>query len=184
MKTAEQKGSCTIPPGKATRWSFIVFGISGAVFGSAFATLWGFPHLWAAVVAFLTDYLRLAIALLVGMLLHELIHAGCFALFSKKGFRSVTLGINWKHFAPYASCNESLTVRQYAIATLMPGIVMGVLPCLYAVITGAGWFLVFGVFFTAGAASDFLSAADLSKLPRDARVTDHPDEAGFDWSIQ
>src|SRR5690606_33751740 len=106
---------------------------------------------------FFTNYVWLAVTLLGGMLLHEVIHAIFFAIFSRNGLRSVSFGINWQHLAPYVNCPEALTVRQYAIATLMPGIALGLIPSLYATVSGAGWFLVFGVFFTAGSAGDFLS---------------------------
>lgn len=177
-----KKGSCTIPPARATRWSFIVFGISALVFGTAFVLLWGFAQAKDAVVEFLTNYVWLAVTLPGGMLLHEVIHAVFFGTFSRNGFRSVSFGINWQHLAPYVNCSEALTVRQYAIATIMPGIALGLIPSLYAVVSGAGWFLVFGIFFTAGSAGDFLSFTDLLTLPQSASVTDHPDEAGFTWT--
>ncbi len=183
METTGRKGSCIIPSGRATRAAFVVFGISAAVFGLIFMQIWGFPALKTAALNFLTDYIALAITLLAGMILHEIIHATFFTLFCRDGFRSVSFGVNWRHLAPYVTCSEALTVKQYAIATAMPGIILGLLPALYALASGTGWFLVFGVFFTAGSASDFLSLVDLRSLPRGVRVTDHADEAGFDWHL-
>lgn len=115
---------------------------------------------------------------IVGVVLHELIHGLCWGLFAKKGFKSITFGVVWKMLTPYCHCKETLQVNQYIFGAIMPGIILGLLPAVYAVIYGSFGILLFGIFFTIAAAGDILMVYLLRKERMDNLVQDHPSEVG------
>lgn len=168
-----------LPAGRANLYSFVVFGAAFIVFGIPFILLWGLSPLVNGVVEFLTNWVTLIFVLIAGMFLHEFLHAVVFALFCKRGFASVSFGIKWKHLSPYVHCNEALALGPYKLGTFMPGLVLGIIPGVVAIIVGNAWLLTFSLFFTAGAAGDFFSLVKLMKADPRYVVIDHPKEVGF-----
>ncbi len=118
------------------------------------------------------------LVLIIGIVAHELIHGIVFALFAKRGFKSIKFGVMWKMLTPYCHCNEPLKVRQYIIGALMPAIVLGLIPAVFAIVMGNISLLIFGIFFTMAGAGDFLVSYALRKEKGDTLVEDHPSEAG------
>lgn len=118
------------------------------------------------------------VIMIVGIVVHELIHGIVFAVFSKRGFKSVSFGILWKSLTPFCHCKEALSVRQYMISTMMPAIVLGLVPALIAIVTGSVALLLFGVFFTLAAGGDFLILYLLRNEPSEFLVQDHPEKIG------
>ena len=168
-----------IPGSKANAWSFIVFLVALVISGGPFAAIYGFGVLKQGFVSFLTDYVGLALTLLVGTLLHEFLHALGFSLAADRGWSSIHFGFSWKDFAPFTYCDDVVSYSGFATATLLPGILLGILPLIISMINGNSWILSFGVFFTAGAAGDFLCIINLLKYPTHFRVKDHSDSIGF-----
>jgi Putative zincin peptidase len=168
-----------IPGSKANTWSFIIFGLTAFLAGGAFAAIYGFAELKNGFVSFLTDYLILALTLVVGAFVHELLHALAFSFASKKGWGSIHFGFSFKDFAPYTFCDDVISYLGFATATLLPGVLLGILPLITSLIIGNGWILSFGIFFTAGASGDFLCFSHLLKYQTHFRVMDHPDSIGF-----
>lgn len=118
------------------------------------------------------------LVLLLGIVLHELIHGLTWAIHAKRGFRSIRFGVWWKMLAPYCHCKEPLRVRQYIIGALMPAIIMGFTPAMLAMALGSAKLLVFALFFTVAAMGDFMIIQLIRKEPADTLVLDHPSEAG------
>ena len=168
-----------LPAARANLYAFVVFGAAFIAFGIPFILLWELSHFLHGVVDFLTNWLMLIVVLIGGMFLHELLHAVVFAAFCKRGFASVTFGIKWKHLSPYVHCEEALALWPYRMGTILPGLVLGIIPGVIALITGNAWLLTFSLFFTAGAAGDFYSLMKLMNADRRYMVIDHPREAGF-----
>lgn len=178
MKRQNTPVEVVILPWRANLASFIVFTLTAALGGLAFSSLHGFELAWTGFVRFLTDYGMLLATIIMGALVHELLHAVGFALGSAKGWRSVRFGFSVKDLAPYTHCSDNLSFQAFLLATLLPGIMLGIVPLLLSLILGDGWLLTFACFFTAGAAGDFLCAYKL--LPyRNHRIRDHADTIGF-----
>ena len=116
--------------------------------------------------------------MIIGIILHELIHGITWAIFAKDGFKSIKFGILWKMLTPYCHCKEPLKVKHYIIGAVMPAIILGQIPAIIAIIIGNLWLLFFGIFFTVAAAGDFLIINLISKENKDDLVQDHPSEAG------
>ena len=118
------------------------------------------------------------VILLGGIVLHEIIHGITWSKFTENGFKSIRFGVLWKMITPYCHCKEHLKVKHYILGAIMPSLILGVIPCVIAILIGNFGLLIFGIFFTMAAAGDFLIINLLRKENKDDLVLDHPSEAG------
>jgi hypothetical protein len=169
----------TIPLRRANTASFAFFAVAIVLFGGMFAWRFGWYAFLLSWQNFLTDYLILIGSIFGGMILHELLHAVTWAIFCRLGFRSISFGINWRALAPFVHCGEYLQLRHYTVGVLLPGLALGLFPAILSLITGSGWALCFGIFFTAGAAGDFLAWKELRRFKKTDQVLDHRENIGF-----
>ncbi|MFC1564271.1 metalloprotease family protein [candidate division KSB1 bacterium] len=116
--------------------------------------------------------------LIIGVVLHELLHGIVCAVYGKKGFKSFEFGIIWKALAPYAHCKEPLTVKAYRIVIIMPGLILGVIPSLTGIILGNDLMTLYGMIFTGVAGGDIIIFWKLRKLESGNLVQDLPDKIG------
>ena len=128
---------------------------------------------------FLSGMLTLFFAMILGIITHELIHGLFWALYSKKGFKSIKFGILKQYLTPYCHCKEPLKVKHYITGAIMPAIILGFIPVVLALIYGYLGLLLLGIFFIAAAGGDFLMIDLLRKEPMDSWAKDHPSEAGY-----
>ena len=119
-----------------------------------------------------------AVALFVGIVLHELIHGVCMAAHAKNGWKSVSFGFNIKALAPYSHCMEPLSPNAYRFTLVMPGILLGDIPVIISWFTGNILFLFFGILFCLGAVGDVI-VLWLSRNITNGVIQDHPDKIGF-----
>lgn len=122
--------------------------------------------------------LLLFLILILGIILHELIHGLTWARYTSKGLKSMKFGVLWTMLTPYCHCKEPLIVKQYIIGAIAPAIVLGLIPAIISIIIGNLGLLIFGMFFTMAAGGDFLIINLLRKEKMDNFVQDHPSEAG------
>ena len=157
----------------------LVFAVPFTVaYLAAFAGVWGLNALVGGVFAFLGNLPVLLAAFLLGIVGHEAIHAITWAAAGKMPLSSIHMGFQWKTLTPYAHCREPMEVNAYRIGALMPGLVVGILPALAGIITGSGWLLMFGLFFTVAAGGDMLILWLIRGVPAGQMVEDHPSQAG------
>jgi hypothetical protein len=138
---------------------------------------WG--QVWAGT--FVIEFRTLLLSLVVffaGVVVHELIHAASWMVFGRVPRNAIAFGIDKKTLSPYTHLKEPLEVNRYRIGGVMPGLVMGILPALAAVVTGSGWLLGFGLLFTLAAGGDFLILWLIRKVPGGRMVEDHPTRGG------
>jgi len=122
--------------------------------------------------------LVMLVVFVLGAVVHELLHGFTWAVFCKRGLRSIRYGVHWKMLTPYSHCTEVLPLKQYAIGGMMPGLVMGLLPALAGIITGELLLYLFGVFFTMAAGGDLLILWMLRHQKSSDLVQDHPEKIG------
>lgn len=118
------------------------------------------------------------LVMILGIVVHELIHGIIWARYAEKGFKSIKFGVLWKMLTPYCHCKEPLLVKHYILGAIMPAIILGLIPAIYSIIMGNIGLLLFGVFFTMTACGDFLVINVLRKEKMDSLVQDHPSEVG------
>jgi hypothetical protein len=179
-------GSSTLPPGgrdlslsmKQVNLMAIPLAAAPAlIIVFLYAAVQGWSGFHAAASIFRAP-VSLALILICGIILHELLHAAAWAHYGQKHLSCITFGIHWATLTPYTHCRETLTVEAYRIGAIVPAILLGLIPSALAIFSGFGWLLFPGIIFTAAAAGDMLILWLLRKEPPSALVLDHPSRAG------
>jgi hypothetical protein len=120
----------------------------------------------------------LLLALLPGIVAHELIHAVTWAAAAGRPLSAIQLGIRWRYLAPYAHPREPIAARAYRIGAVMPLVVLGLVPALAALAFGAPRLMAFGLFFVFTAGGDLLALWLMRGIPPGRLVEDHPTRVG------
>lgn len=177
----------TIDLKTANTYSLKILLYSCVVFLIPYIFLWqyqfSFEHFTATFKRLIEKYTFLSgfiplFFMVLGIVLHELIHGLTFLPFCKDGFKSIKFGFLKQYLTPYCHCKEPLKLKYYRIGVLMPAIILGFLPSVWAIAIGNFYLLCFGIFFTMGAAGDFMILMILKNENPENLVLDHPSEAG------
>lgn len=120
----------------------------------------------------------LILALLSGIVVHELVHGISWVLLGRKPFSSVKFGFQWKTLTPYAHLKEPVEVNAYRLGAFLPGFVLGILVYSLSLVLGDGNLLLFGLLHTSAAGGDWLVLWLLRKVKSGTLVEDHPTHAG------
>ena len=117
-------------------------------------------------------------AIIAGIVIHELIHGITWAIFGRKPWKSIKFGFQVKTLTPYCHINEPIEINAYRIGAIMPGLIVGVLPYIYSLVTGdANWFW-FSLIHTSAAGGDWLVLWLIRNVKPGSLVEDHPTQAG------
>ncbi len=115
---------------------------------------------------------------IVGAVVHEMLHGFTWAVFCKRGLKSIKYGVYWAMLTPYCHCREVLPLRPYILGGIMPGLVMGLLPAIVGLAWGNILVYLFGLFFSIAAGGDLLVLWMLRHQKKEDLVQDHPDKIG------
>ncbi|MDX1636623.1 MAG: DUF3267 domain-containing protein [Balneolaceae bacterium] len=140
--------------------------------------LWGWAKTWRDLTLFYERQVLFLSLMAAGIIAHEWLHGITWKWLGGNSWKSITFGVNWSALAPYAHCKEPLAISVYRWGAAAPGLILGVLPYLAGMVTGYGWFTLFGYLLTITASGDFIILWLIRKLPGDALVRDHPGKAG------
>ncbi len=116
---------------------------------------------------------------LVGIIIHELIHALVFALFSLRGFSSIRFGMDRKTLSPYCHPVGIIKVWVYRLGALAPLVVLGLVPLIISFFLGNIAFLLFGFIFSIAAGGDIISVWMTRGLSKSDIIMDHQSKLGF-----
>ena len=147
-----------MPDTISTTSSMIIGGMMGGLFGFMYGTV------------------------LFGVLLmipHELIHGLTAMVVGKAKWKDLKFGMMWKKCAAYCHCGVPLTVAQYRWVTLMPLILLGIIPSILSLISGNSLMLLYGMIGIVVAIGDIWIAWLLRKEDGHTKVYDHPSTAGY-----
>jgi len=117
--------------------------------------------------------------IVIGIILHEMIHGFFFSLFTLKGMRSVKIGVLWKKLTPYCHCKEPVKRYHFIIATIAPMIILGIIPLSFGFVMKNFLLLQFGIVFVIAALGDIMLISLLIKEKNNSLIYDLPDEVGF-----
>ena len=178
-KPAELKedNDLSIPLWKANIYSLPIVIISLIVTVYPYSFFWGTTRIFSEF-AITSNFLFLILIFIIGIILHELIHAISWIMFAKISFSKIKFGFNARSLSPYAHCGEAVTAKVYRIALLTPAIILGIIPIFISFITGSVWLFVIGELFTVTACGDFLIFWLIRKVKNEHLVADHPERAG------
>jgi hypothetical protein len=112
----------------------------------------------------------------VSVIVHELLHALGWALAGRIGWNHMEFGVHM--LTPYAHTSVAMPVWAYRLGAALPGVVLGAIPGLIAVVVGSGWLALYGAIMLMSAVGDIMVLWLLRDVPRNAMVLDHPSEAG------
>jgi hypothetical protein len=113
------------------------------------------------------------LALLLGIVLHELIHGTVWAVYCKNKWQSVHFGVNWATLTPYCHCAEALSIPKYAIGCAMPTILLGFLPYLFGLAFNHLPIAHFGLLFILAGGGDAYILW-LIRKEKHSLILDHP----------
>ena len=123
-----------------------------------------------------------AIIILLLTVVHELIHGSVWGIFSKNHFKDISFGVIWSMLTPYCCCKNTLKKWQYILGGIMPMIVLGILPCIYAIVFCNFYVLLIGLLMVLGGGADLLICIKMIFYKSECKEVlfiDHPYECGF-----
>ncbi|HET6567110.1 MAG TPA: DUF3267 domain-containing protein [Rhodothermales bacterium] len=144
----------------------------------AFVEQWGVGAWVAGIRGSLDHAMMVLVAVVLGVIAHELLHGLTWGYFGRKPLTALKFGFYWKTLTPYAHCTEPITIEAYRAGTLMPGLALGVLPALVGLIEGDAALFTYGLLFTLAAGGDFLVLWLLRSAPSGSLVEDHAHRVG------
>ncbi|MEJ2749206.1 MAG: DUF3267 domain-containing protein, partial [Anaerolineae bacterium] len=118
------------------------------------------------------------LALVGGILVHELLHAVGFVWVGKAPVTAVKLGFSWKGLAPYAHCRVPMRASAYRLAIILPGLVLGILPGMWGIVQRSLPLVLWGILMIVAAGGDLAVLLAIRHVPGAAWVRDHPTKAG------
>ena len=165
--------------GKANLFAVVIMVVSAIAFLVPFFWIWGGRKPIVELLGGFENWIVVFALMIVGIVVHELIHGITWACYAKSGWKSISFGVMWKLLTPYCHCDEPMHIPGYMMGAMMPCIVLGVIPAIVALFIGSLPMLAWGIFFIAAAAGDIWMTWLLTKEDRKCLVLDHPSEAGF-----
>jgi hypothetical protein len=165
----------SIPITDLLRPAFVLSFLLLIVPAIPYLLIWGFPESWAFGIG---EILLVFLGLAVLVVAHEATHAIGWIVFGGVPVSGISFGVDKKTLSPYAHANVPMQANGYRIGAVLPLIVTGILPTIIGTIIGHGWGTFLGVFMIMGAVGDLLVLWAIRTLPADARVLDHPHNAG------
>ncbi|RLD65380.1 MAG: DUF3267 domain-containing protein [Bacteroidetes bacterium] len=118
------------------------------------------------------------LVLVIGIAIHELLHGLAYLILTKGDFKNISFGILWKDLTPYCHYSQVISVKQYRIAVLLPGVITGLFPLVIALLNGSFPTLILGMLFTLGAIGDLVILWIIRKEKSNTMIKDHPDKIG------
>ncbi len=112
---------------------------------------------------------------------HEGIHGLTWSRFSPNGFRDIDFGFMKEYLTPYCTCGAPLSRGAYVAGSLMPLIVLGLIPAVIAVFSGSALLLSLALVMILAAGGDVLIVLTLLRHGAKAGeqlIYDHPTRAG------
>lgn len=151
-----------------------------------YVLLWPEQFSYSPVERFVREYgvytlfypFLMLLVFVLGAVVHELLHGLTWSVFCKRGVKSISYGVHWRYLTPYCHCQEVLPLHAYILGSIMPGLVMGLLPAGAGMATGNLLLFLFGLFFSVAASGDLLVLWMLRHAKATDLIQDHPEKIG------
>ena len=124
------------------------------------------------------NFMLLIAIVLLGVVVHELIHGITWVIFGHKRFSAIKFGFQWKTLTPYAHLKVPVEVNAYRIGAFMPGFILGILIYILSIVLGNGNLFWFSMVHTAASGGDWLILWLIRNVKAGMQVEDHPTNAG------
>jgi hypothetical protein len=120
----------------------------------------------------------LILAVLLGVVIHELIHGVSWVIFGRKSFSAIKFGFQWKTLTPYAHLTDPVEVSAYRLGAFMPGFILGIITYVLSLLVGNGDLFWFSLVHTSAAGGDWLILWLIRNVKAGMQVEDHSTNAG------
>jgi hypothetical protein len=112
---------------------------------------------------------------------HELLHTLGWRALARVPWRSITLRPTWRGLGFVARPNVAVPATAFRAGIALPAVILGVVPIALGLLTDAGLFVLWGLFFSLECFTDVAVLLATHRVPSRARVRDHPHKLG--WEI-
>lgn len=147
-------------------------------FFGLYVFIWGWGNILNVHNLHFSKFIIYSIVIIVGIILHEMIHGLSWQFFGHKRLNAIRYGIDPKTLSPYAHCQEPMKIKPYRLGVIMPAVLLGFLPTIWGTIIGNSSIFVFGLFFILAAGGDIFLLWLLRKVKAGSLVEDHPTRVG------
>lgn len=120
----------------------------------------------------------MAASFFVGIAVHELIHALTAFVYGKVKPSETRFGFQWKSMTPYFHSKVPIPAGKFRVVAIMPLLLIGVVPYIWAMFLGNGWLVAFGILFILAATGDLLILWLIRDIDSKQLVQDHPEKIG------
>lgn len=169
----------TINSSKANLYGLLFAIVFAPIMSLAFYYLWHDSiNLLEEIQHLKRNLLWIFVIVLLAMVLHESLHALAWLALTKGDYKNISFGLIWRNLTPYCHYSKVVTIIQYRIALITPGILTGIIPFIIALSLGSFPILFFALLFTFGAVGDFIILWLIRHEKPSALVQDHPDKIG------
>lgn len=158
--------------------SFAQANLGALLFGLPLALLLIVAHTLIHQTMLLTASWKLLLAFVIGVLVHEGLHAAGWTIAGRLPPSAITFGFSIEGLAPFAHAKQPLPINAYRFGVALPCVALGIIPGVIGI--AGNWPMVtsFGAIMTFSAGGDLLILWTLRRDPATALVVDHPDRAG------
>ncbi|MCF0123426.1 MAG: DUF3267 domain-containing protein [Ruminiclostridium sp.] len=160
----------------ASGMGVVYFLVACVLFGALFVLKNGLAFQWNM------PFLVFLIIELVLIFVHEAIHGVTWAIFAPSHFKVIEFGFMLDKLAPYCYCGEQLKKHAYLLGSVMPTLILGVIPCIAAIFINSFPLLLIGLFNILGGGGDLTIDFKILTYKTDASeqvIMDHPNECGL-----
>ncbi len=112
---------------------------------------------------------------------HELVHGITWSIFSPNHFNDIEFGFMKETLTPYCTCRAPLGKKEYILGTIMPLIIIGIIPTAAGILMHSFMWMLLGIIMISGAAGDIMIINALMKHHSDCSdqvICDLPVQAG------
>ncbi len=148
----------------------VLFAVVAVAGWAIMYSLWGNLHFGGI------DSLIFLVGIVLGLVVHELVHGVTWLLLLKKGFSHLSFGLMTG--AVYCHIDVPMDKRKYVIGALMPLLLVGVVPWVAAILSGSLTWMLVGAVMISGAIGDIMIVWTLRSESASTLVYDHPSEVG------
>ncbi|MDR2292830.1 MAG: DUF3267 domain-containing protein [Prevotellaceae bacterium] len=129
--------------------------IPAAVITILFKNIWRINTLSLNILS-LNERILFLLLIIVGVIIHELIHGIFAAIFSSNRFKNIKFGFSIRSFVAYCNINEIMKVKYFKVIAIMPFIILGILPIIISLFFGCKTLFDFGILLSIGSIGDLI----------------------------
>ncbi len=129
----------------------------------------------------ISDLWMFLVVFMLLIMVHELIHGITWGICAESKFKAIAFGFIWQYLTPYCTCKEPLKKYQMILGSMMPTVILGIVPGIVASLTGSVAALYMGCLMIIGGGADIIIASKIllhRSKGKDTLYFDHPYKVG------